>query len=481
MTPSLIRRHPALILLATLVFALFVGLAAPAVQPGASAQERALIVHNQGVEIDFPRQITFNLEIDSPEPIERLELRYQPVFSEAASAERPDFEHGATSVSTSYNLDLRTRYLPPGIDVDYRWIITLENGQTLETEQQRFFFIDNRYDWQVNTRDLVSIHYYEGGTGFGDLAMDVTERTIDRFGGDFDVQIDEPINIVLYGNLGDFQEALPYNSPEWIGGFADPGQNLIVAGISPGEGAASEMGRMLTHEVIHLLVSQATWNPFNSAPRWLDEGLAINYQEVRDERFRRVLDLAVDDGRLIPLPALRSSFPSDPDLAIQSYAQSESVVTFLIEEYGHGAIASILSAYRDGVSHSEAVVQGMGMTLAEIDDEWHDWLNYDGDVAAEDRSETATPGALQRTEDVLTNVGLMPVLVVGGAIVVVMGLVRMVQAINFRNLDEDVGPDVEYYGQDMFDDDDIFTGDVLDDEALADDDDASHRTPPTLT
>jgi hypothetical protein len=477
MTPSLIRRHPALILIAFLLLTLVVGLVASFSQSSVSAQERNLIVHDQSVEIDFPRQITFNLQIDSPEPVERLELRYQPVYAEGASAERPDFEQGATSISTSFDLDLRTRYLPPGIDVDYRWIITLENGQTLETEQQQFFFIDNRYDWQVNTENLVSIYYYDGGTGFGDLAMDVTNRTIERFGSDFDVQIEESIHIVLYGSLSDFQDALPYNSPEWIGGFADPGQNLIVAGIAPGEGAASEMGRMLTHEVIHLLVAQATWNPFNSAPRWLDEGLAINYQEVREERFRRVLNLAVEDGRLIPLPALRSSFPSDPDLAIQSYAQSESVIEFLIEEYGHGAIASILAAYREGVPHSEAVVQGMGMTLAEIDEEWRDWLDYDGDIAAADRSEPAAPGTLQQAEDVLVNVGLMPVLVIGGAIVVVMGLVRMVQAINFRDLDEDVSPEVEYYGQDMFDDDDIFDGDVLDDEALTSDDDPPRHTP----
>ncbi len=481
MTPDLIRRQPALILLFSLVLALFVGLATPAFSSDASAQDGNLVLNDQSVEIDFPQQITFNLEIDSPEPVQRLELRYQPVFADAASAERPDFEQGATSISTSYELDLRTRYLPPGIDVDYRWIITLESGEILETEQERFFFIDNRYDWQVKTEDLVSIYYYDGGSGFGDLAMDVTNRTIERFGSDFDVQIDEPINIVIYGSVSDFQDALPYNSPEWIGGFADPGQNLIVAGISPGEGAATEMGRMLTHEVIHLLVAQATWNPFNSAPRWLDEGLAINYQEVREERFRRVLDLAVDEGRLIPLPALRSSFPSDPDLAIQSYAQSESVVEFLIENYGHEAIASILDAYSEGVPHSEAVVVGMGMTLEEIDDEWTAWLGYDGDAAGVDHTEAPSPGTMEQTEDMLANFGLMPILVIGGAIVVIMGLVRMVQAVNVRDLDEDVSPDVEYYGQDMYEEDELFEGDVLEDDALEDDDDRPRGTPPTLT
>lgn len=477
MTSSQIRRFPAQLLLASLFLALSVGLMGLALAETASAQNGELVVHDQRAEIDFPSGITFHIDVDAPEPIERLELRYQPVYSEISRAERPDFEPGS-SVATSYDLDLRTSYLPPGIDVRYRWIATLESGEQLETESQQFFFLDNRYDWQETTVGPVSIHYYAGGSQFGDLAMEITNRTIDQFRTDFNVGLEDPINIVLYGSVNDFQDALPYNSPEWIGGFADPGQNLIVGGIAPGEGAATEMGRMLTHEVIHLLVAQATLNPFNGAPRWLDEGLAINYQEVQEDRFRRVLDQAIDEGRLIPLPALRSSFPSDPDLAIQSYAQSESVLAFLLEQYGHDAVASILNAYRDGVPHTEAVQQGMGMTLEEIDEEWKTWLDYDGDVAGVEPSEPLTPGPLERAEEVLINVGLMPVLVVGGAIVVVMGLVRMVRAINVNDLDEDVSPEVEYYGQDMFEEDEL-QSDVLDDDILDDDD--PRGTPPTLT
>jgi hypothetical protein len=453
MRGSLLPRDLARLLIASLLLALAVGLGNLALVAPASAQENALTVRDQSVEIDFPSQIVFNLDIDAPEPVERVELRYQPIYSEVSRAERPDFEQG-TSISTEYELDLRTRYLPPGIDIQYRWIITLENGEQLETEQQEFFFIDDRYEWQELTEGPVSIYYYEGGSQFGNMAMDVTNRTIDRFGTDFDVHLDDPINIVLYGSVSDFSEALPYNSPEWIGGFADPSQNLIVAGISPGDGAATEMGRMLTHEVVHLLVAQATLNPFNGPPRWLDEGLAINYQEVQEERFRRVLNLAVDDGRLIPLPALRSSFPSDPDLAIQSYAQSESVVQFLIEEYGHESVAAILDVYQEGVSHRAAVERAMGMTLEDIDEEWKAWLDYDGDATGGVSTEPLQPGPLERAEEILVNVGLMPVLVLGGMVVVVLGLVRMVRAINVHDLDEDVGPEEEYYGQDLVEDPD---------------------------
>jgi hypothetical protein len=451
MAASLVRTTTARIVFLAILVALTIGLACGIVGSDALAQEQELTVHEQSVEIDFPDRVVFDVSIEAPEPIERLELRYRAVFDDAARAERPAFEPG-TSVSTSYELDLRTRYLPPGIDVNYRWIATLESGEVLETEEQQFFFIDDRHDWQEYSEGDVSVYYYSGGSQFASLAMDVTNRTIDRFTEDFAVELEEPVNIVLYGSSSEFQQALPYNSPEWIGGFADPPQNLIVAGISPDDNPASEMGRMLTHEVVHLLVAQATLNPFNGAPRWLDEGLAINYQEVQEDRYRRVLNNAIDSGQLIPLPALRSSFPSDPDLAIQSYAQSESIVEFMIEEYGHETISAILETYREGASHSDAVERGIGMTLEEIDEEWKAWLDYDGDTANLP-AEPAQPAPLDRVEEVLMRVGVMPVLVIGGMVVVVLGLVRMVRAVNVRDLDEDVSPDVEYYGQDTFEDD----------------------------
>ena len=72
---------------------------------------------------------------------------------------------------------------------------------------------------------------------------------------------------------------------------------------------------MVPHEISHLMLNQATWNPFNSPPNWLDEGLAVYLQETQESRFRQILDDAVDDGQLIPVRALNSSFPLDPDQA----------------------------------------------------------------------------------------------------------------------------------------------------------------------
>jgi hypothetical protein len=106
----------------------------------------------------------------------------------------------------------------------------------------------------------------------------------------------------------------------------------------------------------------------------------------------------------------------------------------------------------------------MGMTLEDIDEEWRAWLGYDGDATDGVSTEPLQPGALERAEEILVNVGLMPVLVLGGMVVVVLGLVRMVRAINVHELDDDVSPEEEYYGQDLVEDPDAEIHDEEDPE-----------------
>src|SRR5690606_20247509 len=121
---------------------------------------------------------------------------------------------------------------------------------------------------------------------------------------------------LAYASGDDFSGALVANSADWIGGVAHSSLSLILGNIAPGGRASQEIRRMIPHEVSHVVVAHASDNPYNSPPPWLDEGLATFIQEVDDPRLETALDRAVREGRLIPLGALRSSFPADPDQAL---------------------------------------------------------------------------------------------------------------------------------------------------------------------
>ncbi len=126
---------------------------------------------------------------------------------------------------------------------------------------------------------------------------------------------------------------------------------------------------MIPHEVSHLILDQATENPWNSPPNWLDEGLAVYNQETPDSDLPGILDEAVDDGELIPVRALSSSFPVDPDQAYLSYAESHSIVTYIIEELGESELAELIAIFREEVSYDEAVERALGMSVEELDAE----------------------------------------------------------------------------------------------------------------
>ncbi|MDI3338915.1 MAG: peptidase MA family metallohydrolase [Sphaerobacter sp.] len=345
-------------------------LAAPVLPQSTGAAP--LTVHANRAEPDFPNGITFHLHADAPQPVVRLELRYYPAHSLVTRVARPPAP-GDRRVEVSHTVELRLTYLPPGVDVHYRWRLTLADGSIVETPEQTVFYMDERHPWQTLQSGLVTVYYYAGNPSFAQEALDTTLRAIRRFDQAFGVTTDQPLRVVIYANERDFAAALPAGSDDWVGGFAEPELGLIVVAIRPGD--RGEIARMLSHEVIHVVLDQATANPFNAPPPWLNEGIASYYQDVRDERFPAVLQRAVRSGQLDTVRALNSPFPADPAAAILAYAESESIVRFIIETKGERAMADLLAVFREGVAYEAAVQRALGLTLDQLDQEWKAWLS----------------------------------------------------------------------------------------------------------
>ena len=124
-----------------------------------------------------------------------------------------------------------------------------------------------------------------------------------------------------------------------------------------------------THEISHLVVHQATENPFGDLPRWLDEGIAVynENQEELDDDFRSIFEQAVAADRLMTLRSLSSPFPSDPLEANLAYGQSGAVVMFIVNNYGREAMAELLDIFAEGALYDEALQQALGVTTDGLD------------------------------------------------------------------------------------------------------------------
>jgi hypothetical protein len=357
---------------------LLIALSFGTLAPARAATATGLQIQTDSATVDFPKSLVFHLIADVDQSVVSVETWYHPAFSPVTSVVRADFK-GGSHVDVSNTVDMQLNYLPPGIDIIYRWRLTLHDGSVVETPEKTVLYTDTRFKWQTKTDGAVTVYYYAGDDQIGQAALDQTVKAIDNMKKTFKLTADEPVRVVIYSSTRDFASALPPNSAEWIGGFTQPGLHLVVTGVDKNSDPMSEIERILSHEAVHLIVHQATENPFNEPPPWLDEGLATYYQAIADPRFGPVLQHAVNSGTLIPIKALNSTFPDDPNQALQSYAESESIVNFIVHTKGNDGMSALLRAYQGGVSNEQAVQTAFGESIDQLDKDWKKSLNYKGD------------------------------------------------------------------------------------------------------
>jgi hypothetical protein len=159
---------------------------------------------------------------------------------------------------------------------------------------------------------------------------------------------------------------ISYN--EWSGGVAFMDFGIIAIGIPSSE---VEWGkRALVHELTHLVVRQATFSPYGQLPLWLDEGLAMYNEGELDPVFRSQLEEAILKGELISVRSLCSPFSAYSDKARLSYAQSYSLVEYLLEDYGQDKMLDLLTLLAQGSTYDEALTEVYGFDINGLDTRW---------------------------------------------------------------------------------------------------------------
>jgi hypothetical protein len=358
----------------------------PAAAPPSHAADLAAIsVVESTAEPDFPYHITFSLTAESSaEPIEEVMLLYGASRGETMTIAEAEFEPGPR-VEARHVLDTQVFYMPPGVDLTYQWMIRDAAGNEQETPPQSLTYHDERFDWNERTAENVTVYWYRGGEAFGDALIETSVQALTNLEQEIGATVEEPVKIYIYATINDMRSAIQPNSVEWVGGEARPGLGLIIGAISPED--VLEIGRLVPHELSHQVLHQATENPYGGVPRWFDEGLAMYNQETMMMGMESMVQEAARAGQLIPLEALASSFPTDPQQALLSYAQSHSVVAYLIETYGTEATENLVEAFKEATPLEEALQTVLNRSVDELDAEWRETLP----VATIPTRPTATP------------------------------------------------------------------------------------------
>lgn len=328
---------------------------------------------------DFPAGITFRFQASLDPTQTKLDLRWLELAFRregevATGVRRVNLNADQRTLKAEIKVDTRRDYAPPGTRFSYYWRLLDRQGKYYETSHKDFVYNDTRFNFKERKADLLTVRWYQGDDSFGQAAFEKAQQTINRLSQLYQVKPDRPMVMTLYPDSRTLFTALPPNTQEWVGGQAAPELGTVVLAVAPGD--MNELNRTVPHEISHLVIYQATRNPYNVPPKWLDEGLAVLNQEQIDGFMTQAFEQARDKHTLYALPVLNGAFPTESQQSYLAYGQSVRLVQYIIQKYGNAGIEKMLAAFKQGFSYTEIVQAGLGISLEQLDRDWKQSLGY---------------------------------------------------------------------------------------------------------
>ena len=382
-------------------FLLAMGLASTILVPPAIVRGDAgdIEVLDVGAESQFPDGIRFFLTARSSEEIDEIRVFFTVVGRSGPSAYRVlEFEPGMEVTGDSL---LRSAgggaFIPPGTELEYSFEVRDKSGAVLRTPNQGFIYSDSRFDWQTVSSDLITVFYY--GEYVEQRARTVLEAAQESFKimvPVLGIEPTEPLRIVSYNNYRHMSAALPFRSQAVREGLQTQGMAFVSERVLLVHGFDPTIKGTVSHEFVHLLVSEAAGSGYSRVPSWLNEGLAEYGNIDPTDAYSSALRYGIYTRRIKPL-SFQHTFSGTPDDIIIAYGQGQSVVRYMISMYGEDSIAELFVAIRETLDFDGALKQVYGVDEHGLDSLWRQAVGLEPIPSQEElggqpeESETAVP------------------------------------------------------------------------------------------
>jgi hypothetical protein len=356
---------------------------------GVAWADGEITITSDKAQARFQEQITFNLEAkDDTSDITRITLYYQIVGQPVTSYAYPKFDPGR-AVKAEYVWDTKKSYIPPGVSITYYYLLEDAAAHQLKTSPQTFVYTDTRHTWRTEKNSQLSLSWYQGSDSFGRALFGAATTALAQLATDagVTVTVQSPVSIWIYDSYDELRKSMEQGAKEWTGGVSYSDMGIILIGVP--ENRLEWGKRAVAHELSHVVIDRATHNPFGDLPRWLNEGLAMYAEGPLESEYQAALDRAISQNKLLSLRTLSSNFPADSAQATLSYAESYSVVKYLIDTHGRDKMAALLNTFKEGSTYDGALKKVYGLDTDGLDAAWQ--ASFGGKRAAP--SATAAPRA----------------------------------------------------------------------------------------
>jgi hypothetical protein len=325
-------------------------------------------IRNSTAANRFPQGIQFQVFLSSTgAPITDVRLRYRILPDGVNATARPNCAQGNVSCQVTVGNTPQV-YMVPGAEIVYSWEVTDEAGGRVTTPEQTIVYQDDRFQWDSITEGNLTVYFYFGDIPSQQTVMRTAQDTITKIGSILRTTVNYPVKIWVYRTAQEMSPAIA--SRRGQGGTGSV-QTLGEVGASDTAliSRDTDFLNIVRHEIAHIVTRSATRSHIVEIPVWVNEGLSVYSQSEMLPDEVAALRTAIQRNRLLPITSLGASARGAADAVSLFYAQSGSIVAFMINTYGPEKFGDFVAALAQDTT-DVAMNKIYGFDQLGLENEW---------------------------------------------------------------------------------------------------------------
>lgn len=259
--------------------------------------------------------------------------------------------------------------------LNYKYEVTLQDGQVHESPPYEFTLEDTRFDWETLEDPLFTVHWYNGDLDFAQEVLNVANSGWERMQAFTELNLPGRVHIYVYDDAEQMQQALTQSNQNWVAGHANPDLGVILVSLQPGPDQHLELERQVPHELLHVALYGVLGPRYTNLPVWFNEGLASMAELYPNPNYQILLQDAAETGTLLTMQSLCQTFPAQPEQVMLAYAQSASFVGYIYDQYGKKGLDGLTAVYMNGLGCGSGVENALGLELDQLENRWRQTLS----------------------------------------------------------------------------------------------------------
>ena len=345
-------------------------------------------VRSEAAQNRFPNGIQFTVFLAGSADITEVRLRFRILPDGVNATVRPECTAG-TAVNCNATVgNTQQTYMVPGAEIVYSWEVTDATGARFDTPEQRTTYRDDRFEWQSISEANLTVYYYFGDAQSQQAVLRTARETITDIGRLLQAEVRHHVKVWVYRTASDLQPAVASRRGQ--------GPNTSVQTL--GEVGASDTAlvsrdtdflNIVRHELAHIVTRAATRGHIVDIPIWINEGISSYAQSSLLPSEETALRTAIQRNRVLPITSLGASARGAADVVSLFYAQSGSIVSYMVEAHGEEKFAQFVAELA-GDTTERALQKVYGFDLLGLENNWRKAVGLP-EVSAGGAAPGATP------------------------------------------------------------------------------------------